>query len=102
VTDAKTGTPISQASITLYRVPGALPDKNGQTNQCRTVDTRPASSGGVYGNWSGLPAADLSSGQFVDPQTDAALFEPHINSQLTTAEGRYAWNVAEGCWFVYV
>ena len=30
------------------------------------------------------------------------IFEPQINSQLTTAEGHYAWNVAEGCWFVYV
>ena len=100
ITDAATGQPVPNAVVTLYRVPNALPDLPGQTRQCRTIDTR----GGA--DWSQLPAAVLTSGVAIDPLADSLndiqQISPQANPQMTGGEGRYAWDVVEGCWFVVV
>ncbi|MBX3015943.1 MAG: hypothetical protein KF832_30765 [Caldilineaceae bacterium] len=100
ITDANTGQPIKNATVTLYRVPNALPDLPGQTRDCRTVDTRGGSS------WNHLPSAEITSGIAIDPLTDALngmqQINPQANPQLTGSEGRYAWDVVEGCWFIIV
>lgn len=100
ITDVKTGNPVVSATVTLYRVPNALPDRAGQPGDCRTVDTR----GGD--NWSKLPPASLASGVFIDPILEAInatqQISPTVNPQITGSDGRYAWDVAEGCWFVQV
>lgn len=100
ITDIQTGAPITGAVITLYRVPDAMPDSNGQTRDCRTVDTRGGS------DWSGLPPADLLAGIRIDPLADAIngiqQIKPQANPQITGNEGLYAWDVVEGCWFVVV
>ena len=99
VSDKLTGQPIKDATVTLYKVPGALPDEGGVTKQCRTVDTRP---GGASGNWDSLPAAILASGVLPDQLFDPAEISPVLNPQKTNDEGRYGWDVAKGCWFVKV
>ena len=100
ITDAETGQPITNAIVTLYRVPNALPDLPGQTRDCRIVDTR----GG--NNWNNLPTAEIASGTKIDPLADALndlqQINPQANPQITGSEGRYAWDVVEGCWFVVV
>jgi hypothetical protein len=100
ITDAATGQPIANAVVTLYRVPNALPDLPGQTRNCRTIDTR----GGP--DWSQLPPAEVSSGVAINPLADALndvqQITPPANPQITGSEGRYAWDVVEGCWFVVV
>lgn len=96
ITDASTGLPIVGATVTLYKVPFALPDTAGTTQDCRTTLTRPGS------DWSGVPAATLGSGVLADPTLSPAEIDPLINPQLTTSEGRYGWNVATGCWFIKV
>ena len=100
ISDAKTGAPIKDASVRLYRVPNALPDKPGQQGQCRTVDTRGA------GGWDSLPSAAVDAGLAYDPlldvSNDTLQALPQINPQFTGNDGRYAWNVVEGCWYVVV
>jgi hypothetical protein len=100
ITDASTDQPIAGAVVNLYRVPNAQPDNASESGDCRTVTTRPASSGGPFGAWSGLPAADLSSGAWANPDTEP--ISPTSNPQITGSNGRYGWDVAEGCWFVTV
>lgn len=99
VRNAVTNLPIADATVTLYRVPGAQPDSGGITRDCRTVDTRP---GGITGNWSSLPQANLASGVMPDLLFDPADISPAINPPLTNDNGRYGWDVVQGCWFVKV
>ncbi len=100
ITDAETGQPISNAVVTLHRLPNALPDLPGQRRDCRIVSTR----GGT--DWNALPAAEVASGVAIDPLADALndrqQINPQANPQITGSEGRYAWDVVEGCWFVVV
>jgi hypothetical protein len=99
VSDRATGAPIVNATVTLYKVPGALPDEGGTTKQCRTVDTRPGGSGG---NWDSLPAANPASGVLPDLLFVPGEISPVVNPQQTNSIGYYGWNVAKGCWFVKV
>lgn len=100
VTDMTTGQPITSAIVTLYRVPDALPDTATETRDCRTVDTR----GG--NNWSNLPAASLDEGIVVNPElgliNGSQEISPTVNPLTTGNDGRYAWDVVEGCWYVAV
>ena len=99
VSDKATGKPIPDATVTLYRVPGALPDEGSVTKQCRTVNTRP---GGTGGNWDSLPAASLASGMLPDLLFDPAEISPIVNPQTTNDIGHFGWDVVKGCWFVKV
>ena len=103
ITDAKTGQPISNTIVSLYRLANAQPDTAGQSNDCRTVDTRP-SGDGVFGPWSSLPSADVTAGILINPQVDllngSPMISPTINPQITGIDGYYGWDVAEGCWFI--
>ena len=100
ITDASTDQPVSGAVVNLYRVPNAQPDNASESGDCPTISTRPTSSGGPFGAWSGLPPADLSSGAWANPDTEA--ISPAGNPQITGSSGGYGWDVAEGCWFVTV
>ena len=99
VSNRATGAVITNATVTLYKVPGALPDDDGGPKQCRTVTTRP---GGASGNWSGLPAANLASSVLPDLLFDPGEISPVVNPQQTNSIGYYGWDVAKGCWFVKV
>jgi hypothetical protein len=99
VSDRATGKPIVGATVTLYKVPGAMPDEGGVTKQCRTINTRP---GGAGGNWDSLPPANLASGVLPNLFFDPGEISPVVNPQTTSSEGRYAWDVVKGCWFIKV
>jgi hypothetical protein len=100
ITDASTGEPVENAEVTIYRVPEALPDSEGETRDCRTTETRSGD------DWSSLPAANIEAGVVIDPILDKIQgtdqISPTINPQITGNDGSYAWDVVEGCWFVTV
>lgn len=100
ITDRATGAPIAGAQVTLYHVVNALPDGNGQTRDCRTIDTR----GG--NDWSQLPPAMLKVSERIDGLAEnistSPQISPKINPQITGADGRYAWDVVTGCWYLEV
>jgi hypothetical protein len=95
IRDADTLQPIVGATVTLQRVPSALPDTPSLTRDCRTIDTRPGGNGGV---WTGT----ASGGIFEQPGFEPAQISPNVNPQITGADGRYGWNVVTGCWYVTV
>jgi hypothetical protein len=99
VRSATTSQPITNATVSLYKVPFALPDTSTQTRDCRTIETRP---GGVGGNWNSLPPASISTGVMEDPTFSPPRIDPPVNPQLTDNEGHYGWDVTTGCWFVVV
>jgi hypothetical protein len=99
VTDAQTGAPIKDATVTLYRVPSALPDTRTTTRECRTSDTRP---GGITGTWDLLPPAAPNLGIFEEPGYSPVTFDPPINPQRTDEAGHYGWDVIRGCWYIKV
>ncbi len=96
ISDASTGDPIVGATVTLYKIPFAMPDTDAGLGDCRTVDTRSAPE------FAGEPPANLASGVPADPTLMPAEIDPLVNPQTTNVEGRYGWNVAIGCWFVVV
>ncbi len=95
IRDADTLQPIVGATVTLQRVPSALPDTPSLTRDCRTIDTRP---GGIGGVWTGT----AGGGIFEQPGFEPAQISPNVNPQITGADGRYGWNVVTGCWYVTV
>jgi 5-hydroxyisourate hydrolase-like protein (transthyretin family) len=100
ITDAQTGQPVVGATVTLHRVPGALPDTRDEQRDCRTIATRQGDS------WAGEPAATPGLGLAVNPELAAingtAEISPTLNPQITNDVGRYGWDVAEGCWYITV
>jgi hypothetical protein len=103
ITDAGTGAAITGAVVNLYRVPDAQPDSGtAQDGDCRTV-TSLASAGET---WSDQPAADLAAGGWLNPdllEIDSTVgISPTINPQTTGSDGRYGWDVSEGCWYIAV
>ncbi|MFN8596720.1 MAG: hypothetical protein U0559_11140 [Anaerolineae bacterium] len=99
VRDLSTNQPITNATVSLYRMPYALPDTAQLTRDCRTIETRP---GGISGTWDALPPASVSTGLFEDAGLSPARIDPPVNPQLTDDQGHYGWDVALGCWFVVV
>jgi uncharacterized repeat protein (TIGR01451 family) len=95
ITDADTGAPIAGATVTLYRVPGwsarISPAQNTTPNTCESNLSR-------AGDWS--QAAPTNLGVAADPSS--GMIDPAANPLKTTAQGRYGWNVAAGCWYVVV
>ena len=96
VTNAITSQPIVGATVSLYRQMPASPDTRSLTRDCRTIDTRP---GGIGAVWTGT-AAD--TGVFELPGFSPPQISPNLNPQLTGNDGRYAWDVVAGCWYVKV
>lgn len=96
VTDAVTSQPIVGASVALYRQMPGSPDTRTLTRDCRTIDTR---AGGIGGVWTG---AASDTGTFELPGFAPAQISPNLNPQLTGSDGRYAWDVVAGCWYVKV
>lgn len=96
VTDAATSQPIVGASVALYRQMPGSPDTRTLTRDCRTIDTRAGGTGGV---WTG---AASDTGTFELPGFSPAQISPNLNPQLTGSDGRYAWDVVAGCWYVKV
>ncbi|NJM40916.1 MAG: hypothetical protein HC853_09145 [Anaerolineae bacterium] len=94
IRDSNSQLPIANATVTLYRVPAALPDTPTQTRNCRTLDTRGGS------DWGNVSAG--SGGLFEQPGFTPAQISPNVNPQITGADGRYGWNVVTGCWYVTV
>ncbi len=99
VTDAQTGAPIKNATVTLYRVPSTLPDTRTTARDCRTIDTRP---GGITGTWDSLPPAAPNLGMFEEPAFSPATIDPPINPQRSDEAGHYGWDVIRGCWYIKV
>ena len=107
ITDAQTGRPIQSAVVNLYRAPNLLPDSGSQINgSCRTINSRPNSSGGPFGAWSGLSGTSLDTAHWVDPTltlvNNTAAISPTINPQTTGPDGYYGWDVVRGCWYIEV
>lgn len=99
VTNARTGAPIRDATVMLYRVPSALPDTRTTTRGCRTIDTRPD---GITGTWDLLPPATPNLGVFEEPGFSPVTIDPPINPQRTDDTGHYGWDVIRGCWYIKV
>ncbi|HVM12086.1 MAG TPA: DUF11 domain-containing protein [Actinomycetota bacterium] len=102
VTDAVTDQPVNGATVTLHKVADWTPWSEGEeqpAKTCQTVGTRP---GGAEGSWT--QTAPTYAGEVVDPASPE--IDPAENPQITGAGGRlpgqYAWDVAEGCWYVVV
>ncbi len=100
VTDASTGEIIEGATVTLFQVPGWLPDTANETRNCRTINTR----GG--NDWSTVPDVTQDLGVAINDENGMRngqpLISPFVNPQTTGIDGRYGWDVAEGCWYVVV
>jgi alpha-tubulin suppressor-like RCC1 family protein len=99
VRNINTSQPITNASVSLYKVPFALPDTISQTRDCRTTQTRP---GGISGTWQTLPPVNINIGVMEDPSFSPPRIDPPVNPQLTDDQGHYGWDVTSGCWFVVV
>lgn len=97
ITDSTTNQPIQGATVTLYHVPGwtartsSLDD--GVSNTCQSNLSK--SSGAPWSQ-----PAPTGEGVLADPSSGT--IDPTVNPQVTTAQGRYGWDVAAGCWYVVV
>jgi len=100
IRDQQTGAPVAGATVTLYRVPAAVPDKPNQPGACRTVDTRGSN------DWETLSATTATETQRINPELDTInniiQIDPPINPQVTGSDGSYGWDVVEGCWYITI
>jgi putative cell wall-binding protein len=98
VYDAATNQLLTGATVHLYKVTGWMPDVSDddgnlvEERQCRTPDTRTGST------WTQPAPTEL--GVLVPASSNE--ISPNVNPQLTNGNGRYGWDVAEGCWYVVV
>jgi hypothetical protein len=77
ITDVETGGPLPDVTVTLYKVPGWLPDAP----------------------WS--PLVDpIERGLGIPANPDLKEFDPPVNPQKTDEHGTYSWDMTEGCWYV--
>ena len=95
VTDAVTDQKIIGATVYLYEVPTWTPWTNADVaktaTQCETITTRGA-------GWD--QPAPTQLGVLADPESGRQ--DPEGSMQLTNSNGRYGWDVAQGCWYVVV
>lgn len=95
ITDEITSDPVPGAKVTLYKVPGWLPKSGpGDTtpNTCQSHASK-----GVNDPWDQPAPTHLGVLPSIPGEID-----PTTNPQNTSAQGRYGWNVAKGCWYVVV
>lgn len=99
ITDAETGSLIAGATVTLYKVPGWLPKSSPEDdayNTCQSHNSKDPDE-----PWSQPAPTDL--GTIANPATTTTPeISPAVNPQITGKDGRYAWDVVEGCWYVIV
>ena len=102
VRDATTGDPVVDAMVTLYKVPGwrvrTGPDDTA-LDSCESLQSKAADIA-----WSQPAPPELGEwlSAEVDPTVAAAQINPIHNPQTTVADGRYAWQLMAGCWYVEV
>jgi len=102
VVDAKTGEPIEGATVSLYLVPGWRqridPDDKGD-GTCQSCNSKSPDD-----PWS--QPAPTYLGILANPDlsafSDLATISPEVSQQTTGTDGRYSWDVSEGCWYVVV
>ena len=100
ILDALTGQPIAGAMVMLHKVPGWQPHNADGSNH-----TADATCESHYSRLAGIgwnQPAPTETGVRVDPLLQAQEFSPAVNPQITGSDGRYAWDVATGCWYVTV
>jgi len=102
VSDVTTGDPIIDATVTLYKVPGwrvrASPDDTA-LDSCESLQSKAAD--GVWSQPAPIDLGEWISAE-VDPTVAATQINPIHNPQTTVADGRYAWQLMAGCWYVEV
>jgi len=96
VTDAATGQPVADATVTLYRVPGWEPKTGPDDERPNTCQSH--ASKDPDAPWS--QPAPTALGVVVNPEVTTV--EPSLAYQLTGDAGDYGWEVGEGCWYVQV
>ena len=99
ITDAETDAAIEGATVTLFKMPDSWgPEQTADSDPttCQSNLTKPENEA-----WSQqLTAQQLALAEEANPFS--GLIDPQVNPQQTNVNGRYGWNVAEGCWFVTV
>jgi hypothetical protein len=97
VTDADTEAPVAGAEVTLFNVPGWVPQESAEDaelpNTCQSNVTKPGE-----GKWNQPAPVHLG----VKEPADSGRLDPATNPQLTADNGYYGWDVAAGCWYVTV
>ncbi len=96
VSNAVTGQPIEDATVTLYQVPGWQPKNGPDDDRPNTCESNASKAPSVP--WS--QPAPTNLGIVVNPEVTA--IEPSLSYQLTGEMGDYGWDVEEGCWYVQV
>lgn len=96
ITDAATGQPIINATVTLYNVPGWHPKQSATDARADTCESNKSKTAGAP--WS--QSAPTTIGVLVNPEL--GIISPAVNHMQTNTDGRYGWDVAEGCWYVVV
>jgi hypothetical protein len=96
ITDADSGEPVVGAKVTLYHVPDWSPrtgPADTRPNTCESNKSKAADA-----PWS--QPAPVNEGIIANAENPP--IAPAISHQVTDADGRYGWDVAEGCWYVQV
>jgi len=96
ITDADTDAPVVGATVTLHRVPGWAPRQDNADTGAKTCESNLSKPDGMP--WSQA----APTGEGVLAPVGEGLISPDVNVQVTGADGRYAWDVSYGCWYVTV
>lgn len=99
ITNAATGEIVVGAEVTLYYVPTWSARTAPEDTRPKTCESNESRNGAA---WSQLAPVDLGVRMDDTDSADTDRMEPDVNPQITGDDGRYAWDVAEGCWFVTV
>ena len=96
ITSERTGLPVTNATVTSYRVPGWLPrtaPDDDRPNTCESYLSKPDDAA-----WSQPAPTHLG----IIPNGDVTYMMPVLPYQRTMPSGNYGWDVGEGCWYVTV
>jgi len=96
VTDALTGEAIEGATVTLYNVPDWLPKQAPDDTTPNTCQSHLSKAEGDP--WDQVAPTGIS----IVADTNSGTIDPATNPLFTDEVGHYAWDVAEGCWYIVV
>jgi hypothetical protein len=96
VIDASSGKPIPGAKVTLYQVPGWLPQTSPDDNQYKTCQSNASKPADAPWSW----AAPLDAGILPNKWMGDLWPEPPV--QLSAPNGEYGWDLGPGCYYVMV